>query len=108
MDDDPYDYRHSKSWVNAQGKQQGTCTHCGNCDLGCRSGQNTLDLNYLAAAESAGAEIRLHHVHYHPLAGGGMRCGQGIWTVIVGRFSCRKSGGCGRFSGFHRVVAALS
>ena len=27
--DDSFDYRHSKMWVNAQGKQQGTCTHCG-------------------------------------------------------------------------------
>lgn len=74
MDADPYDYKHSKSWVNAQGKQQGTCTHCGNCDLGCPvQAKNTLDLNYLAAAETAGAEIRaLHHVRtIMPLAGGG-------------------------------------
>jgi len=72
--DDSFDYRHSKSWVNAQGKEQGTCTHCGNCDLGCPvKAKNTLDLNYLAAAESAGAQIRpLHHVRtIRPLASGG-------------------------------------
>lgn len=61
---DAYDYSHSKRWVNAQGKEQGTCVHCGNCDIGCPvNAKNTLDLNYLAAAEQAGAEIRpLHHV----------------------------------------------
>ncbi|ERP92495.1 choline dehydrogenase [Alcanivorax sp. P2S70] len=71
--DDAYDARHSKQWTNDQGKQQGTCTHCGNCDLGCPvQAKNTLDLNYLAAAESAGAEIRpLHHVRtIRPLTGG--------------------------------------
>ena len=62
--DRPFDYRHSKTWTNAQGRQQGTCVHCGNCDIGCPvQAKNTLDLNYLAAAEQQGAEIRaLHHV----------------------------------------------
>ncbi len=62
--DDPYDYGHSQSWVNPQGKTQGTCVHCGNCDLGCPvQAKNTLDMNYLAAAENAGADVRpLHHV----------------------------------------------
>ncbi|GAB2889359.1 GMC family oxidoreductase [Paralcaligenes sp. KSB-10] len=49
---------HSRKFINAQGKLQGTCVHCGNCDIGCQvSAKNTLDLNYLALAESKGAEI---------------------------------------------------
>ncbi len=55
--------RHSKKFVNAHGRQQGTCVHCGNCDIGCQvSAKNTLDLNYLAAAENKGAEIRPLHL----------------------------------------------
>jgi len=72
--DDPYDYGHSQSWVNPQGKTQGTCVHCGNCDLGCPvQAKNTLDMNYLAAAENAGADVRpLHHVRtIRALQGGG-------------------------------------
>ena len=38
---------------------QGTCVHCGNCDLGCEfKAKNTLDFNYLWRAENAGAEVR--------------------------------------------------
>lgn len=64
--DDAYDYRHSKTWTNAHGREQGTCVHCGNCDLGCPvNAKNTLDLNYLARAEQHGADIRpLHHVRW--------------------------------------------
>ena len=60
--DDPHDARHSKRWVNDQGVEQGTCTHCGNCDIGCPTqAKNTLDLNYLARAEQLGAEVRALH-----------------------------------------------
>lgn len=56
---DAYTPKHSKPWTNAQGKTQGTCIHCGNCDIGCDvQAKNTLDLNYIAAAETAGAEVR--------------------------------------------------
>jgi len=49
----------SRKWINAQGKEQGTCVHLGLCDIGCPVGaKNTLDLNYLAAAESAGAIVQ--------------------------------------------------
>lgn len=59
---DAYTLAASKPFVNAQGRMQGTCVHLGRCDIGCPAGaKNTLDLNYLAAAEDAGAEI-------HPLA----------------------------------------
>ncbi|MSO57372.1 MAG: hypothetical protein EXQ55_10720 [Acidobacteria bacterium] len=49
----------SKTFVNAEGREQGTCVHLGNCDVGCDvNARNTLDLNYLARAEKKGAEIR--------------------------------------------------
>jgi cholesterol oxidase len=42
---------------NTFGALQSGCLHCGECDIGCNVGaKNTLDLNYLAAAESMGAE----------------------------------------------------
>jgi cholesterol oxidase len=64
---------HSKRFINAHGQPQGTCVHCGDCDLGCPVGaRNTLDLNYLARAEAKGAQIRpLHLVRaIEPRAGG--------------------------------------
>jgi cholesterol oxidase len=65
--------RQSVTFTNEHGKQQGTCVHCGNCDIGCQvSAKNTLDLNYLAEAERNGAEIRPLHVvrKLEPLAQG--------------------------------------
>jgi len=72
---DARDDRHSVRHVNAHGKLQGTCVHCGNCDIGCQvSAKNTLDLNYLADAETSGAEIRpLHIVRKLEPAGQGWR-----------------------------------
>ncbi len=69
--EDPFNDDKSVNWVNDQGQQQGTCVHCGNCDIGCQvRAKNTLDLNYLAQAEKQGAEIRpLHvvsHIELHP------------------------------------------
>lgn len=62
-DNDPHNDNRSQPWVNEQGQAQGTCVHCGNCDIGCQvKAKNTLDLNYLAAARSAGAEIRAGHI----------------------------------------------
>jgi cholesterol oxidase len=53
------DSKNSKTWTNRFGKQQGTCYHCGNCDIGCDvSARNTLDLNYIADAERAGATVQ--------------------------------------------------
>ncbi len=73
--DDCHDTRHSKRFTNAQGMAQGTCIHCGNCDIGCPvQAKNTLDLNYLAAAERQGAEIRpLHLVQKLTPTDGGYR-----------------------------------
>ncbi|MCH8332822.1 GMC family oxidoreductase, partial [Candidatus Sumerlaeota bacterium] len=71
--EDPFNDKHSKTWTNDQGRKQGTCVHCGNCDIGCQVGaRNTLDLNYLAQAENKGAEIRpMHQVrHIDPVDGG--------------------------------------
>lgn len=43
---------------NAQGVGQALCTHCGDCVTGCRTGaKNTLDVNYLPLARSAGAQL---------------------------------------------------
>lgn len=56
---DPHNPLHSRPWTNAQGRRQGTCIHCGNCDIGCTfQAKNTLDLNYLAVAEDRGAVIQ--------------------------------------------------
>ena len=53
----------SKTWINDQGREQGTCVHCGNCYLGCQvNARNTLDLTYIARAEARGAEVRPLHV----------------------------------------------
>ena len=61
--DDPFDRRHSKSFVNAQGQQQGTCIHLGHCDIGCEvRAKNGLDLTYLATAEKHGCMVRPLHV----------------------------------------------
>jgi cholesterol oxidase len=40
---------------NKFGAVQGGCNHCGECDVGCNNqAKNTLDLNYLKAAENTG------------------------------------------------------
>nr|WP_322788521.1 GMC oxidoreductase [Paraburkholderia oxyphila] len=60
---DPREDWHSVKFINAHGMPQGTCVHCGNCDIGCQvSAKNTLDLNYLAVAEQHGATIQPLHV----------------------------------------------
>jgi cholesterol oxidase len=60
---DALDPRHSQTFVNDQGQQQGTCVHLGNCDIGCDvRAKNTLDLNYIPAAERRGAEVRPRHL----------------------------------------------
>lgn len=62
---DPTGNQHSEKRTNAQGQEQGTCVHCGNCDIGCQvKAKNTLDLNYIPWAEKHGAIVRpLHMVH---------------------------------------------
>ncbi|MDR7276688.1 GMC family oxidoreductase [Catenuloplanes atrovinosus] len=46
--------------TNRFGVPQRGCTYCGQCDIGCNVGaKNTLDHNYLALAERAGAEVGL-------------------------------------------------
>jgi cholesterol oxidase len=60
---DAYDAKHSKPFVNAHGRTQGTCVHLGHCDIGCDvKAKNTLDVNYLAVAETHHAEIRPLHL----------------------------------------------
>lgn len=67
------DASRSRPFINRHGQQQGTCIHCGNCDIGCPvKAKNTLDLNYLAVAEKHGAEIRALHLvmNIEPLGSG--------------------------------------
>ncbi|MCP4245926.1 MAG: GMC family oxidoreductase, partial [bacterium] len=73
--EDYRDEKHSKEFTNAHGQKQGTCIHLGNCDIGCDVlAKNTLDLNYIPAAEAKGAEVRpLHMVRYIEPTGGGYR-----------------------------------
>jgi cholesterol oxidase len=60
---DPHNLSHSKPFTNAQGQQQGTCVHLGNCDIGCEAkARNTLDLNYIPLAEKHGADVRPLHL----------------------------------------------
>jgi cholesterol oxidase len=61
--ENPHDSSRSKRFKNAQGVEQGTCVHLGNCDIGCDvDAKNTLDRNYIPAAESKGAEVRELHL----------------------------------------------
>jgi len=70
---DPFNIVNSKRFVNAQGVEQGTCVHLGNCDIGCDAdAKNTLDRNYIPWAEKHGAEVRPLHLvtDIQPLDGG--------------------------------------
>src|SRR5262249_11620183 len=70
---EPLSVQRSKPFLNSQGQKQGTCVHLGNCDIGCDvRAKNTLDVNYIPAAEQRGADVRpLHIVRYlEPVAGG--------------------------------------
>ncbi|MDH5258068.1 MAG: GMC oxidoreductase, partial [Gammaproteobacteria bacterium] len=74
--DDPFNEAHSHSYINPQGVEQGTCVHCGNCDIGCQvRAKNTLDLNYIPLAEQYGAVVKpLHLVEkISPLSESGYR-----------------------------------
>jgi len=73
--DHPLPLEASKRFVNAQGKEQGTCIHLGTCDIGCKvDARNTLDLNYIPWAEKHGAQVRpLHLVNNVEQVAGGFR-----------------------------------
>jgi cholesterol oxidase len=62
---------------NKFGGEQLGCNYCGECDIGCnRQAKNTLDLNYLAAAEATGnADVatQAEVTQIEPLAAGGYR-----------------------------------
>lgn len=70
---DPHNPAKSKTVVNAQGQQQGTCVHLGDCDVGCEvRARNTLDLNYIPIAEQNGAVVKPLHIvrRIRPIADG--------------------------------------
>lgn len=98
---EPNDASRSRFTTNAFGRQQGTCIHCGNCDIGCPvAARNTLDLNYLAVAEDQGADIRaLHLVHNIEKANG-----QGYRV----HYHCLDSGRRGTATATRVIVAAGS
>ena len=53
--EDPTHEAHALSFTNPFGREQRTCIHLGDCDIGCRvQAKNTLDLNYLARATDKG------------------------------------------------------
>ncbi len=95
--DDPHDAGRSKRFVNAQGVEQGTCVHLGNCDIGCDvDARNTLDMNYIPRAEKKGAEVRPLHlvtnilpveggydVFYHELKGGARVPGRERARIVI-------------------------
>ncbi|HTV02576.1 MAG TPA: NAD(P)-binding protein, partial [Luteitalea sp.] len=61
--EEPFHPRHSRPFMNEQGRNQGTCIHLGNCDIGCDVGaKNGLDVTYLALAERHGCDIRPLHI----------------------------------------------
>jgi cholesterol oxidase len=71
--DDPHNVGKAKTFTNAQGVEQGTCVHLGNCDIGCDVyAKNTLDRNYIPWAEKHGAEVRELHLvsNVEPVEGG--------------------------------------
>lgn len=52
----------SEERPNLHGSARTTCRLCAECDVGCNYGsKNTLDFNYLTAAQHAGADIRTLH-----------------------------------------------
>lgn len=65
----------SKTFINAQGVEQGTCVHLGTCDIGCKvDARNTLDKNYIPWAEKHQAQVRpLHLVNNIEQVTGGFR-----------------------------------
>lgn len=70
---DAFNILKSKRFTNAQGVEQGTCVHLGNCDIGCDAdAKNTLDRNYIPWAEKHGAEVRPLHLvtDIQPVDGG--------------------------------------
>ena len=72
---DARDPARSRRFTNAEGIEQGTCIHLGECDIGCPVlARNTLDMNYIPRAERHGAEVRpLHIVRSIERAGDGYR-----------------------------------
>jgi cholesterol oxidase len=120
---DAFNDKHSKPWINAQGQQQGTCVHCGNCDIGCQvKAKNTLDLNYIPLAEKHGAEVRALHivstikpidggyaVHFSRIESGRLIAGQDTATrVIVAAGSLGSTELLLRCRDLHRTLPKIS
>jgi cholesterol oxidase len=94
---DPHAESHTKTFTNAQGQQQGTCVHLGECDIGCKvNARNTLDLNYIPLAEQHHADVRALHlvrtiepdgngylVHFDRVADGALHRGSIRGRIVI-------------------------
>ena len=94
---DPFNPSHSKPVVNAQGQEQGTCVHLGECDIGCPvRARNTLDLNYIPIAERHAAVVKPLHivrsirpvadgyeVFYKEIVGGALVAGSVTSRIVI-------------------------
>ncbi len=94
---DPPVFPTPKTFINAQGKEQGYCEHRGLCDAGCPvDAKNTLDLTYIAQAEKHHAEVRPLHivkyiepsdhgyrVHFHRIENGRLIPGSETATKVI-------------------------
>lgn len=72
---------------NKFGVDQQGCTHCGECFVGCNvHAKNTLDLNYLALAERAGAVVKVgaQVTHIDPM---GQKRDPGYWVTYLAQGS---------------------
>ncbi|MGE0451868.1 MAG: GMC oxidoreductase [Vicinamibacterales bacterium] len=120
---DPHATSHSKTFVNAQGQEQGTCVHLGECDIGCRvKAKNTLDLTYIPLAERHHADVRPLHIARNIVPeGNGYRVhydridsGQLVPGSVTGRIVVLAAGSMGtselllQCRDLHRSLPALS
>jgi len=94
---DPHAESRSKTFINAQGQEQGTCVHLGECDIGCKvKARNTLDLNYIPLAERHHADVRALHlvrnivpeadgyrVHYDQIVAGALKPGSVTGRIVI-------------------------
>ena len=116
----PEGARAADPFFGGAGPARTTCTHCGNCMVGCRVGaKNTLVKNYLHLAESAGAQVLplTTAVRVRPLPGPDGAPGDGghgwaVDTLPTGargaRVGTRRTRGLRTFTARHVVLAAAA
>lgn len=68
-----FDPDEAVAWTNSPGPGRSPCKLCAECEFGCQHGaKNTLDFNYLAKAESFGANVQANIMvsHIEPVTDG--------------------------------------